>query len=325
MDGTKEAWHQAASLHLKHGTTGLLPTTLAAGYDELVHALELYNQLKCGFPDSARLLGIHIEGPYLSRSQCGAQDPAYIRDPNPAEYKELLSLCPDILRWTIAPELPGAFDMGDYLAERGVLPCIGHSDADYSTVKEAVSHGYRHITHLYSAMSTIVRKGGFRRAGIVESAYLLPVLSSEIISDGCHLPPSLLTMAYRLIGPDRLALVTDSMRAAGESFGTSILGSLKNGQTVILEDGVAKMPDRTAFAGSICTADRLVRNMVRMAGAGLPDAIRMVTETPARIMNLDKTTGRVEAGRTADLVIFDDRINIRYVLTGGKLRYHADL
>lgn len=319
MDGTKEAWHQAASLHLKHGTTGLLPTTLAAGYDELVHALELYNQLKCGFPDSARLLGIHIEGPYLSRSQCGAQDPAYIRDPNPGEYKELLSLCPDILRWTIAPELPGAFDMGDYLAERGVLPCIGHSDADYSTVREAVSHGYRHITHLYSAMSTIVRKGGFRQAGIVESAYLLPELSSEIISDGCHLPPSLLTMAYRLIGPDRLALVTDSMRAAGESSGTSILGSLKNGQTVILEDGVAKMPDRTAFAGSICTADRLVRNMVRMAGASLPDAIRMVTETPARIMNLDKTTGRVEAGRTADLVIFDDRINIRYVFIGGKL------
>ena len=180
--------------------------------------------------------------------------------------------------------------MGLALLARGVLPSIGHSEADSEAVRAAIPCGYRHVTHLYSAMSTIVRKAGFRHAGIVESAYLYDELSSEIIADGCHLPAPLLQLAYRHIGPQRLVLVTDAMRGAGQTQGESILGSLENGQRVILEDGVAKMPDRTAFAGSICTADRLVRTMVTLAGASLPDAVRMITETPARVLGLSDFT-----------------------------------
>lgn len=324
MDATQEAWHGASALHLRHGTTAMAPTTLAAGREELLAAFAAYRACKPGFPDGAKLLGIHVEGPYLAPEQCGAQDPAFIRDPDPAEYEALMDACPDILRWTIAPERPGAGRMGDWLSQRGVVPCIGHSSAGYEQVRDAMLHGYRHVTHLYSATSTIVRRMGFRHAGIVESAYLLDGLTSEVIADGCHLPGCLLEMAYRFIGPDRLCLVTDAMRAAGQTEGESILGSLENGQRVILEDGVAKMPDRTAFAGSICTADRLVRNMVRLAGASVADAVKMVTETPARILGLSDRTGLLAQGRAADLVLFDEKIEIKMVMTDGVVRWKAD-
>lgn len=325
MDGTEEAWHTAARLHLTHGTTCMVPTTLASTKEELLRAFAIYQRCK-NAPGlrGAKLLGLHIEGPYLAPGQSGAQDPAYLRAPDPAEYRELLDACPDILRWTVAPELPGALEMGDELARRGVTPCMGHSDADEEQVRAALLHGYRVVTHLYSAMSTIVRRQGFRRAGIVECAYLYRDLTSEIIADGCHLPASLLQLAYRQIGPERLCLVTDAMRAAGQSGGESVLGSLERGQRVILEDGVAKMPSRQAFAGSICTADRLVRNMVKLAGASLPDAVRMMTETPARTLGLSHQTGTVAVGRAADLVLFNEDIQIRMAMVDGEIRYHSE-
>jgi len=323
MDGTVEAWHGASALHLRHGTTAMVPTTLAAGREELLAAFAAGRACGGGFPDGARLLGVHIEGPYLAPEQCGAQDPAHIREPDPAEVEELYQACPRLLRWTIAPERPGAYALGDWLSARGVVPCIGHSSADEGQVRWAILHGYRHVTHLYSATSTIVRRGGFRHAGIVESAYLLDGLSSEVIADGCHLPASLLELAYRQIGPRRLCLVTDAMRAAGQTEGESVLGSLERGQRVILEDGVAKLPDRSAFAGSICTADRLVANMVGLAGASMARAVEMITETPARILGLDAETGLLAPGRRADLVLFDDRVNIQMVMVDGAVRWSA--
>lgn len=320
MDGTEEAWRGAAALHLRHGTTALVPTAMAATPKALADTLAAYARWQQGFPDGARFLGLHLEGPYIAPQQAGAQNPAFLHAPDAGEYTALLQRTSDIARWTIAPELPGALELGDALLQAGVLPCIGHSDATFSQVCAALSHGYRHITHLYSACSTIVRQKGIRQAGIVESAYLLDSLTSEIIADGCHLPPALLKMAYRHIGPDRLCLVTDAMRAAGQTTGESILGSLQEGQRVILEDGVAKMPDREALAGSIATADTLVRNMVLLAGATLPDAVKMMTETPARILGLLGQTGLILPGRTADLVLFDEDIGIQLVLIDGIVR-----
>lgn len=317
MDADREAWHQISAFHLRHGTTGIVPTTLAAGKEGLLAALDAYMDCEPGFADGASLLGIHIEGPYLAPSQCGAQDPASIRLPDRREYEELTDRCPKILRWTIAPELPGALEMGDYLEKRGILPCIGHSEATCEEVKAALLHGYTHITHLYSAMSTVVRRQGFRHAGIVESAYLLQDLTSEIIADGCHLPADLLQLAYRQIGADRLCLVTDAIRAAGQTEGESILGNREGGQRILIEDGVAKMPDRQAFAGSICTADRLVRTMVEQGGATLPDAVKMMTAIPAKILGLERETGTVKVGRQADLVLFDQTISIQKVFLKG--------
>ena len=317
MDGTPEAYHGASALHLRHGVTAMLPTTLAASTEALLRSFEAYAKCGEGFSDGSRLLGLHIEGPYLSPGQRGAQDPRYLRPPAPEEYERLLAACPRILRWTAAPELEGALDFGRALRQRGVLPSIGHSDADAHTVRAAINAGYTHVTHLYSAMSTIVRKGGFRHAGIVECAYLYDELTSEVIADGCHLPAELLRLAYRQIGPRRLALVTDAMRAAGQTEGKSVLGSLEDGLPVILEDGVAKLPDLSAFAGSICTADRLVRTMVELAGASLPDAVEMMTETPARIIGVDHLYGRVAEGRPADIAVFDGRVGIAMVLKDG--------
>lgn len=318
MDATREAYEGAARMHARYGTTELVATSMAASMEEILATLRIYEKVK-DQKVGARFLGLHLEGPYLSQNQAGAQDPKYIRDPNPEEYKLIVRECPDILRWTIAPERNGAMEMGDYLREHGVMPSIGHSDAEYETVVEAVKHGFNHVTHLYSGCSTIVRKNSYRFPGIVESAYLLDDLTVEIIADGHHLPASLLQMVYRFIGPDRTTMVTDSLRGAGMPEGPSILGSLQNGQHVIIENGVCKMPDRKAFAGSVATTDRLVRNMMNLAGVPMPVAVDMQTRTAARIIGKADSTGVLLEGRKADLILFDDSIHVSMTMVDGNI------
>lgn len=319
MDASYSAWSNAIDMHLKHGTTSIVPTTLASDIDTLIKALETFNDNKSKF--NCRVLGIHVEGPYISQKHAGAQDMRFIRNPDRNEYEMILGICPDIIRWTIAPELPGAMEMGDYLLERNVLPSIGHSDATSDVVYKAMFHGYTHITHLYSAMSTIVRKNGFRHAGVIECAYMFDRLTSEVIADGCHLPPEILSMVFKFIGSDRVCLVTDAMRAAGENCKESILGDLRTGQSVIIENGVAKLKDRSAFAGSIATADRLVRTVTGGCGISLAEAVKMMTLTPAKILGREREIGSVKTGYKADLILFDRNIDIKFVMVGGKIKY----
>lgn len=321
MDNTLDAYEGALNLHLKHGTTALMPTTVASSVEKLEDALKVYELAEQELSSPVRLLGMHIEGPYLAEKQAGAQDPKYIRDPNPSEYETLVERYPFIRRWTIAPERPGALEMGDFLLRHGILPSAGHSDATYEEMVLAKEHGYTLLTHLYSAMSTIVRKLGFRYAGLVESAYLLDDVNVEIIADGYHLPDSLLQMVHRFIGYERTALITDAMRGAGMPEGDSILGAQEGGLPVILEGGVAKLPDRSAFAGSMATADQLITNMVNMGGASLAEAIHMMTKTPAEILGISDTTGSVLPGRKADLCIFtfkNEKIELLDVLIDGQ-------
>ncbi|HHW02384.1 MAG TPA: amidohydrolase family protein [Thermoanaerobacterales bacterium] len=227
----------------------------------------------------------------------------------------------DIIRWTVAPELPGALEMGRELKGRGILPSIGHSNAIYEEVQKAFENGYTHITHLYSGMSMVRRINAYRYAGVVESAFLIDEMTVEIIADGKHLPQSLLQLIYKIKGPDSICLITDSMRAAGMPDGEYILGSLEGGQKAIVEDGVAKLPDRSAFAGSVATTDRLVRTMFKIAGVPLLDAVKMMTATPARIIGADDRKGTLAPGKDADVVIFDEDINIKEVIVKGSLRY----
>lgn len=318
MDGTAEAYTKAAIKHAEHGTTALVATTLTSTLDELRNSLEIFKKAKNSKYDGAILLGMHLEGPYFSMAQKGAQDPRYIKNPDPEEYLKILSWSDDILRWSAAPELDGAMEFGRQLKARGILVSIAHSDAISSQVEEAFENGYTHVTHLYSAMSGVRRINAFRYGGIIESAYLIDEMTVEIIADGVHLPPELLKLIYKIKGPSRTALVTDSMRAAGMPDGESILGSLKDGQKVIVEDNVAKLPDRSAFAGSTATADRLVRNMVRLADVPLTDAVRMMTTTPASIMGIDKRKGSLIPGKDADIAIFDENINIKRTIVGGR-------
>lgn len=320
MDGTVEAFLGAARLHAEHGTTSIVPTTVTSTNEELRQTFKVFREAKARNEYGANLMGLHLEGPYFAPSQAGALDPKYIRNPQREEYEELLGLSSEILRWSIAPELDGAMEMGRALRARGILPSIGHSDAEYEDVQEAFENGYTHVTHLYSAMSGVHRRNAYRYLGIIESAFLMDDMTVEIIADGCHLPPALIQLIYKIKGPAKIALVTDSMRGAGQTSGESIVGSLKNGQKVIIEDGVAKLPDRTAFAGSVATTDRLVRTVVQQAKIPLLDAVRMMTATPAQILRFERK-GSLAQGKDADILIFDDDVTIEKTIVMGEVIY----
>ncbi|HLZ86279.1 MAG TPA: amidohydrolase family protein, partial [Puia sp.] len=299
-------------------------TTLSAGREDLLNTLESYDRV-CGQPGvGARFIGMHLEGPYFALNQRGAQDPRYIRNPDPAEYRELTTRFPSIRRWSAAPELPGALDLADWLREKGILAAWAHTDALYEEVLKGFERGYTHATHLYSAMLGVTRRGATRYAGAIEAAFLIDEMTVEIIADGVHLPPPLLQLICKIKGADKIALITDAMGGAGMPPGESILGGKKNGLPVIIEDGVAKLPDRSAFAGSVATADRLVRNMIQLAGQPLCDAVRMMTATPAAIMGVGDRKGSLIAGRDADIVIFDEEINIRCTIVGGNIVYQKE-
>ena len=321
MDNTVEAYLKIAETHAKYGTTSLLPTTLASSKEELLKTIEVYREAKELNTNGAELMGLHFEGPYFSYEQRGAQDPKYLRNPDPDEYNAILEFSNNILRWSIAPELPGALEFGKKLCSKQILASIAHTNAIYEEIEEAFEAGFTHMTHLYSCMSTITRKNAFRYAGAIEAAYMNDNMTVEIIADGVHLPKSLLQFVYKFKGPDKIALCTDSMRGAGMPDGESILGSLQNGQRVIIEDGVAKTPDRSAFAGSVATADRLIRTMIQVAEVPLIEAVRMMTRTPACIIGADGIKGSIITGYEADLVIFNEQISVLTTISQGNVIY----
>lgn len=318
MDGTEEAYITACHTHLLHGTTTMLPTTLAASTPEIIRSIEAFKMAKGEISKTQYVPGLHLEGPYFAMSQKGGQDPRYIKNPDLEEYKETIRIADgNIKRWSIAPETNGAMEMGDYLLSCGIIPTIGHSDATYDIVKESMRHGYHHITHLYSCTSTITRRSGFRILGITESAYCFDDLTAELIADGCHLPPELIRMIVKCKGVDRLSLVTDSLRVAGLDVKTCVIGSGEDGRECIIEDGVVKLPDRSAFAGSMATADHLVRTVWKKAGISLEDTIRMMCENPARQMGLLERKGTLQVGKDADIVLFDENVNVKGVFYMG--------
>jgi N-acetylglucosamine-6-phosphate deacetylase len=323
MDNTITAYLEIAKLHASHGTTSFTPTTLSCEKDALLKTLSLYEESEPLNTMGSNYLGMHIEGPYFSMEQRGAQDPRFIRLPDPQEYNEILQHSSIVKRWSAAPEVKGAVEFGRFLISKGILPSIAHTEAIYEEVLEAYESGYTHITHFYSCMSGVSRRNAFRYAGVIESGYLLDDMTVEIIADGIHLPPALLKLVYKIKGPDKIALVTDAMRAAGMPPGESILGGLEHGLRVIVEDNVAKLPDRSAFAGSVATTIQLVRNMVNLADVPLIDAVKMMTITPAKIMSADDKKGSIVIGKDADLVIFDNNIDLHKTIIGGRVVYSA--
>lgn len=323
MDGDVQSFLTVAETHMRYGTTSMVPTTLSSDTASLLNAVKLYGQAHQQNTKGAAFLGIHLEGPYFAMNQRGAQDPRYIRNPDPEEYKAVLASTDAVVRWSAAPELPGSLEFGRYLRERKILPAAAHTDAIYEEMLEAFECGYTHATHLYSAMSGVTRRNAFRYAGAVESAFLMDEMTVEIIADGIHLPPPLLKLVYKIKGADKTALITDAMRAAGMPEGESILGARSNGLRVIVEDNVAKLPDRSSFAGSVATTDQLVRNMVKMADVPMADAVRMMSSTPAAIMKVADRKGSLTAGRDADVLIFDEDVRIHTVICGGRILHQA--
>ena len=317
MDGTAEAIRVMAKTHLRHGTTSIAPTTAASSHELLKRAVIAYKSVigESGRDGMPNLIGMHLEGPNFSPAQAGAQDPDSIYPPRPEEYLEILELAKGmIVKWSFAPELCGSEEFCDALVKYGVLPCIGHTDATYDDVVRVYERGARCLTHFYSAMSGITRKGGYRIPGVIESGYIIDGMWIEIIGDGAHIPPVLLKMICKLKSTDKIMLITDAMRGATMPEGPSILGA---GTPCIIEDGIAKMPDRKAFAGSVATTDRLVRTLYKQAGLPLTTVIKMMCKNPAEALRL-KSKGVLSVGMDADIVIFDGDVNVKSVIVMGQ-------
>lgn len=321
MDGTEKAIIDATMVHLSHGTTSIYPTTVACSKHELFAFFDKYKTAVNSEPVlQSVLMGIHLEGPYLNKKFKGAQREEYCYTPVTLSHKEVLAAADGVIsRWSSAPELEKVIEIAPDLIKNNILPAIAHSDADYAVVSNAHEAGYSHITHFYNAMSTIKKIEAKRFLGVIESAYLIDNMTVEVIADGMHLPYELLKLVYKLKGPDKVALITDAMRAAGMPDGKSILGSLSNGIEVDIHDGCAWMPGNTGFAGSTATTDRMVRNMYHNVGVGIVDSVKMASLTPAKIMKTDNDVGSVSVGKRANLLIFDENVKIEKVFVDGTL------
>ena len=309
----------ASNYHLAYGMTSIVPTVSAAPISVMESALKNISEAKKSGKAKNNILGAHLEGPYLSSAQAGAQCPDFIEPPQEKDYLPLLERYSDVIaRWSYAPENDAKEAFAKALQAHGVVSSAGHTDAIYDDLLRASRYGCNLITHLYSCTSTVTREMGFRRLGVIETAFLLDEMFVEIICDGRHLPPELIRLIYKIKGADRIALVTDSLALAGTDQKHGFMQSTE----YIIEDGVCKLMDRSAFAGSIATADRLVRVAVQEAGIPICDAVKMMTKTPAAIMGLPNK-GVLVPGADADIVVFDGDIRISRVLAGGELAYRG--
>lgn len=312
-DGTVDSVITAAQTHLLHGTTSIFPTVTSSSFSETEQALISIEQAKSKL---SSIKDAHLEGPYFSPLQMGAQNGEQLKAPNKADYLKLINNY-KIARWDYAPERDCEHEFLKCLTENGIVAAAGHTDATIDQMYAAHLNGCNLITHLYSCTSTIRREKGFRIAGVTEAAYLYDDIYAEIIVDGKHLPRELIQLAYKLKGSCKLAFITDAIRAAGTQLKETYTGKLNTGVKCIIEDGVAKLPDRSAFAGSVATADMLVKTAIE-ADITLSEAIKMLTEIPAKIMGL-KHKGLIESGYDADIVIFDENINIKKVILNGNV------
>lgn len=305
IDATPEAFKKACETHAAHGTRVIYPTISATDYDTMVRVLQTAREVKNSC--ALEIPGIHLEGPYFALEMCGGQAPSIVRDIDREEYESLLEEYSDVIaRWDYAPEKDKDNAFLKDITEKGILAATAHSSAEYDDVLRAYNDGNHLITHLYSCTSTITRHQGFRHLGIVESAYLLDDMYVEAIADGCHLPLDLLKMIIKLKGTDRVCLITDALRPGG--IGEDGKEYRDCPVPFVIEDGVAKMLDRSAFAGSIATSDILLKTAVK-AGCSVADAVKMMTETPAAVMGLT-TKGKIDAGYDACFTVFDENLDI---------------
>ena len=326
MDGTVEAFLVAAKMHAVHGATLVFPTTLTSSNEVLFETFETYEKAVEANTEGAAFGGLHLEGPYFNPKRAGAQDPRYLRNPQPEDYLEIMSRSNNIARWSFSPELEGAPEFAAELSKRGIIASAGHTNATFEQCDEAYKSGTSLITHFFSCISTIVRKNSYRTAGVMEYGYYQDGMAVEIIADGCHVPSSLLKMIVKIKGDDNVVLVTDSMRGAGMPEGPSVLGGLADGQKCKVEDGVAKLMDGSGFAGSVCTTDRLIKTMITIGGATVEQAVKMASANPARVMGIADRKGTLEVGKDADIVIFDvkdDNVTVAATIVGGRMVYKA--
>jgi N-acetylglucosamine-6-phosphate deacetylase len=325
MDANPRDIETVFRYHAAHGTTALCPTTATATLEEILGALQAIQSYRLGPQEFGRALGAHIEGPYLAMTKRGCHLPEHVRNPQVREWKQILERGP-IASMTLAPELPGARELVESLHGNGANASAGHSEALYHEIEDAVAWGVRHVTHLYCAMTDAMNNRwrgtpNPRSAGIVEAVYLDGRLSSELIADGKHLSREMLQLAFRNKGYEKLAIVTDAMRGAGMPDGDYAFGP-RHGMIARVRDREARIPDGTALASSVFPMNEMLRVFQELVGCPLWQAVRMGSLTPASIIGMGASIGSLAVGKHADVVLFDEKLEVRDTFIGGcKLAY----
>jgi N-acetylglucosamine-6-phosphate deacetylase len=309
------AWEIITAENLRRGVTSLLATLGAGPMEELVACLALAREWKKKTHAGSQVLGVHSEGPFLSMGQKGAQDPRGIQSLEGNAAEKLLAYTDVLSMLTYAPEIPGALELTDRLRELGIVAAAGHSSACDSDVLAAYEHGLRHTIHIWSSQSSVIRQGPWRRPGLLEATLTMDGLTAEMISDNRHLPPTLMKLAYRCKGADRLCIVSDASSAAGFPDGTRFGFE---GLECEVTNGVAMLVDQTAFAGSTTLLNQMIPILTEVVGIPLIEAVRMASLTPARVIHTDLSKGSLEAGKDADLVIYEPDFQAWRVMVGGE-------
>lgn len=309
---------EMAEAHLKYGTTSIAPTTLAAPIFQLKKVVE---SIKKAAEESkkANIIGVHLEGPYISKQYKGAQSPENILNPLIDSPDELLDMWDKILIMGAAPECEGVLELGDKLAKRGIVASIAHSAASYEQVETAIQHGFSDVTHIYNACSSCFKTGIFRSAGVVEAGLYMDELTTQTIADLRHLPAGLLKLIYKCKGDEKMYLITDGLEFSASNIKENTVYTQENGIDVIYEDKVMKLADRSALAGSAATLSDCVRNMYKCIGIPLYSAVKMASFTPATVCGYADHKGKIQKGYDADLILFDDEIKIKSVVTNGNM------
>jgi len=327
MDGTGEAVRRANRAHLRHGTTSIFPTTTTGSPEQVLRMIHACKEVRedWSIADGARVAGVHLYGPYFAEEKVGCHSVGGRRDPERAEYDELLAL--DIVRIaTCAAELPGAEEFYRAAHERCLVTC-GHSNASWSEMARAFDAGVRHVDHFWCAMSSVSslrqRFGTPMQASMEQFVLANGEMSTEVIADGQHLSPELLEFAYRKKGPERLCLVTDANRALDMSAGRYRFGCIEDGSWFESNGKVGIAPGG-ALASSVVGMDAMVRTMKRDTSATLAEVVRMASLTPAERVGISAETGSIEIGKRADLLVLSDDLEVQRVFVDGEeFRYQG--
>src|SRR4051812_5502534 len=317
MEAEPEAFRAICDYHGTGGTTSLLLTAVTAPVSDIVRVLKAVRGARSDLPQIA---GVHVEGPFISKTRAGAQRAEFIRDPETHLVDQLMPFADIIKIMTVAPELPGALALIDRLRLHKIIVSGGHSDATDVEARAAAEYGMRHVTHTFNAMSSARRQGIYRDAGLLEFALSEPDIMCELIADGHHVAPTLMKMLYRAKGPRGICLVTDATAGAGLPTGTEFALS---GRGCVVGDGVCLLSDRSALAGSASRMIDLVRVLVNEVGVPLHEAVGMATANPARSLGLSDK-GRLKLGADADFVILSRDLEVRRTLIAGERVFKSE-